>query len=142
MIELQLNFGVRHIIHLQIVKFDLTRNLYEFKLYLMENYIDLSAIPSKDMIPGFQAKMIHTEAMTISYWEVKKGSVLPEHHHQHEQVSQVMEGEFKFTINGKTHVARPGIVAIIPSHAIHSGIALTDCKIMDIFSPVREDYKF
>lgn len=116
-------------------------NLPELKKYRMENYIDLSEIHSKDMIPGFKAKMIHTETMTISFWEVTKGSVLPKHHHHHEQVSQVIEGEFEFTIEGKTQVISPGEVVIIPSHAIHSGIAKSDCKIMDIFSPVREDYK-
>jgi quercetin dioxygenase-like cupin family protein len=116
-------------------------NLPELKNYRMENYVDLSKIHSKDMIPGFKAKMIHTETMTISFWEVTKGSVLPKHQHHHEQVSQVIEGEFEFTIDGKTQVIAPGKVVIIPSHAIHSGIAISDCKIMDIFSPVREDYK-
>jgi hypothetical protein len=34
----------------------------------------------------------------------------------------------------------PGSVGIIPPNAVHSGRALTDCKILDVFSPVREDY--
>ncbi len=51
-----------------------------------------------------------------------------------------MEGEYELTINGETQRQKPGQVAVIPSNMPHSGIAITDCKLMDIFAPVREDY--
>jgi quercetin dioxygenase-like cupin family protein len=103
--------------------------------------IHLNDITAKEMFPGFTVKFIHTPSMTLSYWDVKKGSVLPNHKHFHEQVTQVEEGEFELTVNGETNVYTKGMVAVIPSWAEHSGVALTDCKIFDIFSPVREDYK-
>ncbi|MCK4639500.1 MAG: cupin domain-containing protein, partial [Bacteroidales bacterium] len=53
----------------------------------------------------------------------------------------VTEGEFELTLNGKTQVLNSGKIAVIPSNAKHSGKAITDCKIIDIFNPVREDYK-
>lgn len=107
----------------------------------MKHVIKRKDVKRKEIIPGFYSKFIHTESMTISYWEIIKGSKLPEHQHHHEQVSQVMEGKFALTIDGITQEMTPGLVAVIPSNTMHSGIALTDCKIMDIFSPVREDYK-
>jgi quercetin dioxygenase-like cupin family protein len=103
--------------------------------------IRLSEITAKEIIPGFEAKFIHTPSMTLSYWDVKKGSVLPNHKHVHEQVTQVEEGEFELTVGGETKVYTKGMVAVIPSWVEHSGVALTDCKIFDVFSPVREDYK-
>jgi quercetin dioxygenase-like cupin family protein len=53
----------------------------------------------------------------------------------------VSEGEFELTVDGETEVLRPGVVAVIPSDAEHSGRALTDCRVIDIFHPVREDYR-
>ena len=66
---------------------------------------------------------------------------MPEHAHPHEQVSHVIEGEFELTIDGVKSVLRPGVVAVIPSNAKHSGTARTDCTIIDAFYPVREDYR-
>lgn len=107
----------------------------------MEKFIEIDKLKNHDMIAGFTAQFIHSEKMTISFWDVKKGSKLPEHSHPHEQISKVLQGEFQFTIDGEEKVMTLGNLAFIPSNAIHSGIALTDCKIMDIFTPCREDYK-
>ncbi len=107
----------------------------------MKKFIDRNTLKKHEMIPGFTARFIHSDKMTISYWDIKSGSKLPEHSHPHEQISQVMEGEFKLTIDGESMTMTPGKTAVIPSNTIHSGIALTDCKVMDIFTPPRQDYK-
>lgn len=105
-------------------------------------FIKLKDIPSKELLPGFTGRMIHTENMTLAYWDIKEGSVLPEHHHVHEQVSaQVISGELELTLEGETRIMKAGDIAIIPSNAVHSGKAITDCQILDVFSPVREDYR-
>jgi quercetin dioxygenase-like cupin family protein len=52
----------------------------------------------------------------------------------------VLEGSFELTIQGETQILTAGKAALIPSQAIHSGRALTRCKIIDIFCPIREDY--
>lgn len=53
----------------------------------------------------------------------------------------VVEGEFEFTLDGKTKVYTAGDIVPIPSNVPHSGKALTPCRLMDVFSPAREDYK-
>lgn len=60
--------------------------------------------------------------------------------HLHEQISTTQQVKFQLTINGVTKILEEG-VAVIPSNTKHSGIALTDCKLLDIFYPVREDIK-
>jgi len=45
------------------------------------------------------------------------------------------------TVNGQTQVCEAGGIVTIPPNALHSGKALTDCYIIDVFRPVREDYK-
>ncbi|MFO7965764.1 MAG: cupin domain-containing protein [Desulfobacterales bacterium] len=96
---------------------------------------------TKALFPGCRARLIHTERMTISIVTLDAGAVLPEHAHEHEQVSNVIKGEFEFTIGGHTQILKPGEVAVIPSHVPHTGKALTDCCVIDVFSPVREDYR-
>ena len=102
---------------------------------------ELQALTPREIFPGFLGRIIHTASMTFVYWEVRKGSLVPVHSHVHEQVVNMFEGEIELTVSGKAHLLKPGAVLIIPSHAVHSGKALTDCKILDVFSPVREDYR-
>lgn len=104
-------------------------------------FTDLLNVPKKEILPGFTAQMIHMENMTYSWVTVKAGSILPEHSHPHEQISTLIQGHFEMTISGETNLLKEGQVAVIPSDALHSGKALTDCVILDVFSPVREDYK-
>jgi len=104
-------------------------------------FIRISDIPGKQMLPGFFARMHHTDHMTVSFWEIDAGASLPEHSHPHEQITTIMRGTFEMTVDGEKKIIEPGDVVIIPSHATHSATALTDCYIMDVFSPVREDYR-
>mgnify|MGYP001825958773 FL=1 len=101
----------------------------------------LSDIETKEIMPGYHGKMIHGETMTLAFWEVEKGAAVPEHSHINEQIMHVLEGDFEFKVAGVTKTYGPGDLVIIPPNIPHSGKALTPCKLMDIFSPVREAYK-
>ncbi len=105
------------------------------------NKTDLQHIPTRELVPGFHGKFVHTENMTLVYWDVEAGAALPEHEHMHEQVTHLTEGEFEMTVAGETSILKAGSVVVIPSDVTHSGRAITKCKITDVFFPVREDYK-
>jgi quercetin dioxygenase-like cupin family protein len=94
----------------------------------------------KEIVPGFFGKFIHSENITTAFWEVKQNSLLPEHNHIFEQITQVIEGEFEMVIDSETYILKPGDVAVIPANIFHSGKALTDCKLIDTFYPVRKEY--
>lgn len=100
-----------------------------------------SEIDTKEIAPGFFSKLIHTDANTINFIEVKAGCSIPRHNHVHQQCSFVIEGIFELTVNHETRQLNQGLFAIIPANAWHSGKAITDCKLIDIFSPARDDYK-
>ena len=103
--------------------------------------IKLAEIDSKEIMPGYHGKLIHTQNMSLAFWEVDKGAKVPEHAHINEQVMQVLEGKFEFTLDGNKNTYEPGDLVIIPPNVPHSGRALTPCKIMDVFSPTREEYR-
>ena len=58
-----------------------------------------------------------------------------------EQVMYVIEGACDFTVDGETRRVGPGGVVVIPPHAVHSSQPLKACRVLDVFHPVREDYR-
>jgi quercetin dioxygenase-like cupin family protein len=102
---------------------------------------NLDNIDGREIVPGFHGKFIHAENMTIAHWDIRAGSPLPEHTHVHEQVVNVMKGTLELTVKDETQKLSPGSVVVIPSNVPHSGKAVTDCKVIDVFYPVREDYQ-
>jgi quercetin dioxygenase-like cupin family protein len=105
------------------------------------SFVNLNDLPEKEVVPGFFGKFVHSENMTIVYWRIKAGSALPEHQHKHEQVVNLIQGTFDFTLAKEKKVLNPGITVLVPSDIPHSGKAITDCYIIDVFYPPREDYK-
>ena len=104
-------------------------------------HIELNRVEEREPVEGFKARFVHTEKMTIGFFSITAESALPEHTHFHEQVSIIKEGEMELTVEGETFRLKPGQIMTIPSNAPHSGRAITDCEIMDVFCPVREDFK-
>ncbi|TSD67465.1 cupin domain-containing protein [Inquilinus sp. KBS0705] len=100
-----------------------------------------SNIDTKEIAPGFFSKLIHTDTNTINFIEVAAGCTVPDHSHVHEQLSFVIEGQFQLTVGGIPQILDSGMFAVIPSNAVHNGLAITNCKLIDVFSPVRQDYK-
>jgi quercetin dioxygenase-like cupin family protein len=100
----------------------------------------LREISTQEIVPGFFAKIIHSQHMTFVYWDALPQAILPEHSHPHEQVAHIQEGEFELVLEGRPYVLKAGDVMVIPPYAVHSGQARTACKILDVFSPLREDY--
>ena len=103
--------------------------------------MNLLSIPSKEIMPGYHGKMVHAETISIAFWDVEKGAKVPEHSHMNEQIMVVLEGRFEFTVDGATQIYQKNDIVVIPSYKPHSGRALTPCRLMDVFSPVREEYK-
>ena len=101
----------------------------------------ISEIPQRELAKGIKGRYFHTDSTTIGYVDIEKGAILPEHSHFHEQTTQIMEGQLEMTIGGVTQVLEPGVITLIPSNVVHGARALTDCKVVDIFCPVREDYR-
>jgi quercetin dioxygenase-like cupin family protein len=101
----------------------------------------LESIPEQEPVPGFHVRFVHTDNMTLAYWDIEEGALLPDHSHPHEQVANVMEGKLQLIVDGEENILTPGQVFVIPSNVAHGGKALTACKVIDVFYPVREDYR-
>jgi quercetin dioxygenase-like cupin family protein len=85
-------------------------------------------------------KIVTGEREMLAQIWLKKGAIVPAHQHESEQLSYVLQGALKFTIQGEEFVVREGEVLHIPSMVPHQAEALDDCFEMDVFSPIRQDW--
>jgi quercetin dioxygenase-like cupin family protein len=103
--------------------------------------LTLSDLPAREIFPGIRARVVHSARTSQSWVELDAGGSFPEHQHPHEQTVNVLEGELELTCDGVSSRLSPGQVLIIPPNAPHSGRALTPCRVLDVFAPVRDDYR-
>ena len=90
-------------------------------------------INPKQLAPGITGHYAHGEKATFGYIELKKGSVVPIHHHIHEQITYILEGQLDMVIGGVEYSMNAGMYHVIPSDVPHSAIAVTDTKVIDVF---------
>ncbi|WP_019637840.1 cupin domain-containing protein [Paenibacillus fonticola] len=74
--------------------------------------------------------------MEVHFEQGAKGYL---HRHVHEQLSYCLEGRLEFTINGEKTTVSAGETLFIPSMAEHGCEALEPSKLLDTFTPLRED---
>ena len=103
--------------------------------------VDFASLPVRELAPGFHAHLLHTDRLTIARVDIDAGATLPEHAHPHEQVTTLLAGEFELVVGGISHHLRPGSAVVIPGGVRHSARALQPCQVIDVFQPVREDYR-
>jgi quercetin dioxygenase-like cupin family protein len=104
------------------------------------SFVKLENITPKEVAPGFFGKFVHTANTTIAYWDIRQGSTIPVHSHVQEMTVNVISGELQLTIGNDTMVLEAGMVGVIPSNIPHTAMAITDCKVIDVFYPIRKDY--
>jgi quercetin dioxygenase-like cupin family protein len=85
-------------------------------------------------------KIITGEKAMVAQVFLKKDAVVPEHSHESEQITYIMEGALKFELEGREVIVRAGEVLHIPSWVPHRAVALEDTLDLDIFSPIRTDW--
>ncbi len=107
---------------------------------MKQRFLNVDDIPEVELFPGFHARMIHSETMSVIRFRIEEGRQLQEHSHPHEQITNVLSGKLEMTVGGETHMLGPGNAVVIPSNTLHSGFAHTECIVLDVFQPVREDY--
>ena len=106
------------------------------------SFSTLASLPAKEIFGGaVRGHYAHLERLTIGDVALQAGLTVPLRQHPHEQVAYVIEGRFQFTVGTDTMVLEPGMVALIPGGVLHGGTTLTACRVLDVFSPAREDYR-
>jgi len=98
---------------------------------------------AKEFVPGMHIRTFWGEQQLLSLVELDANTILPRHSHPHEQSTFVLEGELEFELAGETRTVRAGEIVLIPGGVEHFVIVgPMPTRVLDIFSPVREDLKY
>lgn len=103
--------------------------------------LNLESLTELKLADGILARIVTADSMTIAHVRLSKGADLPEHKHVHEQVVNVIEGELELIVEGVPHRLTRGKVFTLPSNIPHAARAISDCYVIDVFHPVREDFR-
>jgi quercetin dioxygenase-like cupin family protein len=91
--------------------------------------------------PGLKRQvMSFSPAMMLVRHTMVKGWVGTKHSHPHEQLVYVIKGGIRFEYPGGTFEARTGDSFLVPGGVEHQATAFEDSEVLDIFTPMREDY--
>lgn len=101
----------------------------------------LKDLEPRELIPGTSVRFVHGDRMTVAHWHFQPDIPLPEHSHPHEQITNILSGEFELTVEGEQLTLCAGDYLVIPPDTVHSGRSIAECRILDVFCPVREDYR-
>jgi len=97
----------------------------------------------KELLPGIIARTFWGQKMLAAIVDLDPHVHLPRHSHPQEQLGIVLEGKIEFTVGDETKVLHPGDVYLIPSGVEHEARTFDrPVQVMDVFSPVREEYKY
>jgi quercetin dioxygenase-like cupin family protein len=84
--------------------------------------------------------VLHTPELMMVEFAFEKGGTGAHHSHPHVQSSYVAEGAFEVTIDGNVEIVRQGGAFIVPSNLVHGVKALEKGRLVDTFTPKRDDF--
>lgn len=104
-------------------------------------FIDIEKVEPLNVLPGCRMRTPFGENLMLSYLEMEEGAEVPTHHHPHEQGGMLLKGRVELTIGDDVRICEAGSMFIIPPNTPHRAVAVDGpAVILDVFSPVREDY--
>jgi len=94
-----------------------------------------------EVIKGVHLKtLVYGNQTLMTRVRLEKGAVIPPHAHPYEQTGHMLSGHMDFLVAGEHHIAKPGSSWNIAGDVEHGATALEESVVIEVFSPVREDY--
>ena len=104
-------------------------------------HTDWSSVPAERLEEGVERQMIVGENVMVCRLRFAPHVVTPAHEHPHEQITLVERGRVLFTVGDEQRVAEAGDVLHFPPGSWHGATMLDEeVVLIDIFSPIREDF--
>jgi quercetin dioxygenase-like cupin family protein len=96
---------------------------------------------SRDLQPGVTHTVLsYGDLLMLCEVTIAKGVTFPDHSHPHTQAVYVISGTVSFTLGDELVELAAGDSCLVQPHLVHGLTALTDARVLDTFTPVREDF--
>ncbi len=104
-------------------------------------FIENRDIPWEEVDNGVKRKiMAYDEKLMVVKVQFEKGGVGSLHRHYHSQITHVESGIFEVEIGGDKKILTAGDAFYIPPNVLHGAVCLEAGLLIDVFSPMREDF--
>lgn len=99
-------------------------------------------LPATEMLPGVTRRAVYLEDLMLTFIDFEPGAVVPEHHHPHQQITWIVSGAMRFTLDGEVQELQAGDGVLVAPDVTHSAVILEQpCRAIDAWHPIREDYR-
>lgn len=93
------------------------------------------------ILPGIRVKtLVYGEKTLLAEFRMQKGAHFTRHQHTHEQTGYLVSGAMRLTLGEKVFEVHPGDSWCVPPNSEHYAESLTESVMVQVFSPLREDY--
>lgn len=104
-------------------------------------HASFDTMPVEALNPLVDRQMVWGEQSMLARILLRKGAIVPRHSHPNEQISYILTGALRFTLDdGRLITVRAGETLVIPSNLPHQAEALEDTIDLDVFAPPRADW--
>jgi quercetin dioxygenase-like cupin family protein len=97
--------------------------------------------PWIEICPGIKRQtMASGKTMYQMMAELDAGSRMPEHRHAQEQLVHIVEGRMRLIVDGTPHELSAGDSFYLAGNVPHGVETIENTRVLDTFSPPREEY--
>jgi quercetin dioxygenase-like cupin family protein len=108
---------------------------------MSDRFVFSEKTPCEEIAPGVCRKIMGWESdVMVVHVEFGEGTSFPPHHHPHQQITYVREGEFEIEIEDEKRILKKGDAYVVPANAVHAVKCIRRGVLIDTFSPMREDF--
>lgn len=108
----------------------------------MSQFCDWEDFPTIEYLPGIQRQAVCGERVMLTRIVYKKGAVIPDHHHEAEQLMLVAQGRMWAKVGDEEREVGPGTLIVVPSNVTHAfrHLGEDDVIFYECFAPIRLEY--
>jgi len=126
----------------RLIRRSLSRRVLGYSSLVEPQFTSLSELRRFALGEGVSAQALFGEGAMLNLVELMPDALIPPHSHPHEQLGVVLRGQLKFVVAGHEHVLAEMDAYALPGDVEHQAQAGSQgALVLDVFQPVREDYR-